>query len=276
MPLKLFVLFVFHLGFYSTVYACSAGDHLCELKGSTKVILGDFDTSNEPAVDRGGRFGVLAEVLKQQGLELSITWAPRKRMTSLLEEDSVDLLVLTDDDAVMNSGNYIRSNYVATFMTIGMYYQNQSDWTPTWPPDSRLQSAQGVTVNLFRLIDSHNLKLNRVSEYDDGVKMVNLGRADYVLDSIWALENARDDHNQLLMKTVDQGFAARELYKYVFYFWFKDNPRGNALKTIIDEAHRDLYLDRDRFIRVWQGALDPKDRRANRYQWLLENFTATQ
>ncbi|MBN4055122.1 hypothetical protein JYU12_00100 [bacterium AH-315-K03] len=169
------------------------------------------------------------ELFKMEGFKLNIVEYPARRLPISLKNDRVDLILSTEGLLGKKSDQILRSTYPTSVVTWHIYYKNDKSWEPVWPPDDMFLSKTGKSNHSsVSLKTQFGLNLTQAFGFDAVVKMVNMGRVDYWIETGIGYRSVSAG----LIKSEKEGFILKGLLKRSLYVYFQNTPRGRQLLEI--------------------------------------------
>ncbi len=180
------------------------------------------------------------KVFADKGLNISVTEFPAKRLALSLETGKIDTFVSSNESLGSYADSFLRAKFPVAITTWYIYYDHTKGWVPAWPPDpifkGKIGESQQSAESLTRL---YQLNITQAAGFDAIVNMVNLGRADYWLESRVGLRLLSPN----LLKTTAEGFTSRPLFRRGIYMFFQNTERGRWFKKVYDEGFEKILAD---------------------------------
>ncbi len=213
------------------------------------IIIGTYGAvSNEKPY---GPFAINKYLFEQIGYQVEFRQTPSQRMPYSLKSGAIDAysssqLRRSIELEHFGDDGFMQVSYPETVTDIYVYYKESLNWEPSWPPeDDFVEGARGVSLN-YNYFSLSGFNILRIGDYVAGYKMVNYGRADYWVDSI----TSRGDLAKYV-KTESDGYLKKHLTHNPLFLTFRDNEEWRKIKTLWDQAYRDLYQQKERYKSIY-------------------------
>ncbi|MFT5691013.1 MAG: hypothetical protein ACI92E_000338 [Oceanicoccus sp.] len=180
------------------------------------------------------------KIFTDKGMNIDIEEFPAKRLTHSLATDKIDTFVSSRESLGQYSNVFLQAKLPASVTTWYIYYDHTKGWIPDWPPDQIFKEKIGESQQSAQsLRQFFQMDISQAAGFEAIVEMVNLGRADYWLESRIGIRSVSPD----LLKSTAEGFTSRPLFSRGIYMFFQDTDRGRRLKKVYDEGLEKMLED---------------------------------
>ena len=180
------------------------------------------------------------ELFKEKGFTIIVREFPARRLPIALKSGQIDCILGIESLLENNTNTMMRSRHPTSRLTWYIYHKNT--WQPNWPPDEEFRHKFGKSKDSSdSLREEYNLNVTHGPSYDSMVKMVNLGRADYWIDSGIGFRTVTPG----LIKSEQENFSIKSLLKRNLYVYFNKTQRALNLLAIYNKSYMNLLQKGD-------------------------------
>lgn len=183
-------------------------------------------------------YGIALKIFQTAGYQTVVLARPAKRLALSLKNNQIDFVSSSVEALNLDKKQYIRSELPIAMLSFYIYYNHSNSWQPVWPPDEIFKQKIGKSVHSAETLrELSGLNISLATSLDAPVKMVNMGRADYYMESKAGMVMVSAG----LLKKPAQGFTTKVLFLRPIYAMFQNTPRGQHLAQLFDRASLRLY-----------------------------------
>lgn len=180
------------------------------------------------------------EIFSQAGYTIDIITFPARRLPLMLSSNEIDSFPLSKESLDRLSGNFLLSKYPLSVITWKIYYNNQKNWKPVWPPDDIFRQKIGKSKqSSISLKEGYGLNISQSDSFLSTIKMVNLGRVDYWIDNESGMKSFREGDRFIAQK----GFVFETIFRRGLYLVFLNTERGRKLNDIFSTGVEKLIRE---------------------------------
>ena len=181
-------------------------------------------------------YDVIAEVFTKEGYTISSSEYPPRRLSILLINDKIDVYIASFEFPGAARPKILSSQLPISVVNWFIYY-NSNLWEPQWPPGETFRKKIGKSYQSSEsLAQDWSLTISSSASVDAIVKMVNVGRADYWLESPAGTKSLTPG----LLKTIEEGYIRKPIFVRPLYAYFQNTKRGRQNLSIFDAGYLEI------------------------------------
>ncbi|MCT8127482.1 MULTISPECIES: hypothetical protein [unclassified Alishewanella] len=146
-------------------------------QSSLQLVLGElppYNCQDLATTPRCINNKIAAKLAHYSGLEISVSLAPYARALRILQQQQTDLMIVLQNQAVLAHADPLLALY-----DVDLVLRLHHSASRLAPQDIRLGVLRGLDQDVYRLLPAY--RYVELSDYEQGVEMLALGRLDAIL-----------------------------------------------------------------------------------------------